>query len=120
MFAQPAKRVGAIPVAWRQSVCAALAERGECVRLTMRARHEWEAAFPNAFEYELYTVLEATLKKGTVEGRRVVDMRPEGEAYEFFFEFEGRKVYGKINLLTPERRIVLIISAHIPNKGDTL
>ncbi len=120
MTTQATKRVGVIPATWRQSVCVALAERGNCVQLTVRARHEWESAFPNAFEYELYAVLEETLASATLQGRRVEGMRPEGETYEFFFEFEGRKVYGKINLLAPERRIVLIISAHIPNKGDEL
>jgi len=109
-----------IPAEWRRAVCAALAERGDRVQITKRAKLDWVSAFPCAFEYELYTVLEETLKGETVEGRRVDGMRPEGETYEFFFEFENRRVYGKINLLTPERRIVLIISSHIPNKGDEL
>jgi hypothetical protein len=120
MNAQARGREEVIPAAWRTSVRAALAERGERVRITQRAKHEWEAAFPHAFAYQLYTVLEETLASETVKGRRVENMHPEGEAYEFFFEFEGRKVYGKINLLTPERRIVLVISSHIPNKGDGL
>ena len=109
-----------IPAEWRRAVCEALAERGDRVQITRRAKLEWVAAFPCAFEYELYAVLEETLKSETVEGRRVDGMRPEGETYEFFFEFEDRKVYGKINLLAPERRIVLVISSHVPNKGDEL
>jgi len=80
----------------------------------------WQSAFPDTFEYQLYTVLEETLEGGTVKGKRVDWLHPAGEGYAFFFEFEGRKVYGKINLLTPERRIILILSAHIPRKGDEL
>lgn len=120
MTNQATKGTGAIPADWCKAVCAALAEGNERITMPDSAWRLWQSAFPDTFKYQLYAVLEETLDGGTVKGRRVDWLHPAGEGYEFFFEFEGRTVYGKINLLTPERRIILILSAHIPRKGDTL
>lgn len=40
---------------------------------------------------------------------------PPGETYEFFFSFLGERFYGKI-LLRPDRKRVVIFSAHRPLK----
>jgi len=40
---------------------------------------------------------------------------PTGEAYEFFFEFNRTKTYGKI-LLRPDLQRLVLFSAHLPTK----
>jgi hypothetical protein len=112
-----------IPAAWRKTVCAILAERNSnSIRITATAWNRWEVEFPETLKGDLYTIFEETLSKEVVEGERVFGMKPEGEVYKFFFEYEKRKMYGKINLLLPQRQVILILSAHISEiaSGDKL
>jgi len=64
--------------------------------------------------------LEKVLQDDSIRRRRVPDIVPPGEAYEFMFTHLDKLMYGKVNLLTPARKVVIVISAHIPNKGDKL
>jgi len=101
-------------------VCGILRNRGKNVTVTQRAQHEWQMAFLDAYSWDLFVALEDAIKDDAILGRLVPDIVPPGEAYEFFFTFKGKQMYGKVNLLTPERKAVIVISAHIPNKGDKL
>lgn len=78
-------------------------------------------AFPDAYPWDLFGALERALADDALAGRPVADIRPPGEAYEFLFTHEGTWMYGKVNLLLPERRAVIVVSAHVPmKKGDSL
>lgn len=59
------------------------------------------------------------LEDESITGRKIEGMDEKGEVYAFWFYFEGRKLYGKINLL-PGRDKILIYSSHLPRKGDNL
>jgi len=59
------------------------------------------------------------LVKDGIEGRVVKGMRELGEVYEFFFNFNRKKVYAKINLL-PDGKVIVVYSSHLPNKGNEL
>ena len=109
-----------IPKRWRDTVREIL-ESCDASRIvvTVRAKRDWEATFPLAFEFEMYMVLAEALKDENLEGKRVVGMTPPGEVYEFFFNHQDRKLYGKVNLL-PNGKLVIIYSAHVPLKGDAL
>ena len=109
-----------IPKQWRDTVREIL-ESCDSSRIvvTMRAKRDWEATFPLSFEFEMYKALGAALGDDQLEGNCVEGMTPPGEVYEFFFEYDGRKLYGKINLL-PNGRLVIVYSAHVPLKGETL
>jgi len=113
-----------IPKEWRTVVCRILHDRGAKGRkniiITSRASSDWSLAFPGGFPWDLPAALEDVLKDDSILGRRVPDIRPPGEAYEFMFTHLGKLMYGKANLLTPARKVVVVISAHIPNKGDKL
>jgi hypothetical protein len=109
-----------IPGTWKQAVCGIL-ELGDAkrIRVTLQATKDWLATFPNAFMYELYDAIAGSLRKPEVLGREVTSMRESGTTYEFFFCYKSRKLYTKI-CLTPQNELVIIYSAHIPLKGDTL
>lgn len=76
--------------------------------------------FPESWMSELYDVLEKTLADDCLTGRLVAGLRPPGEAYEFFFSFQGQRMYAKLNLLLPRREVVAVVSAHPPYKGNDL
>ena len=61
----------------------------------------------------------SALDEEAVTGKRIEGMKEKGAVYAFWFHFEGRKLYGKINLL-PARDHILIYSSHPPHKGDEL
>lgn len=109
-----------IPKNWRDAVCRIL-ESFEASRIvvTHRAKSDWEATFPSSFFFEMYSVLADAMKDDKLEGNRIYGMTPPGEVYEFLFMHQGRKLYGKINLL-PDGKIIIIYSAHVPLKGETL
>ncbi len=88
--------------------------------MTQLAKDEWSTAFPDAYLGDLYDALERNLGDDGIKGRAIADIRPPGEAYEFMFTYQGTILYGKVNLLLPDSRIVLVVSAHLPRKGDTL
>ncbi|MDD3545669.1 MAG: hypothetical protein PHG96_09985 [Kiritimatiellae bacterium] len=120
MTAQATDKGDLIPAEWLKAVCEALAQEGDRVTITGTAWARWESIFPDTFKPDLYAVLARFLSKGPVVGRRIYGMRPDGEVYAFFFEYKKRTLYGKINLRLPEKRIVLILSAHLPDKGEEL
>jgi len=117
---QEANKEDLIPAGWLKAVCEALIQGGDRVTITGTAWNRWESIFPNTFKPDLYAVLARFLSKGSVVGRRIYGMRPEGEVYAFFFDYKEHRLYGKINLRLPEKRIVLILSAHLPDKGEEL
>jgi len=109
-----------IPKEWRDAVVHVFRTRNKsAIIVTDRTQHEWDMAFPSAYPWDLYTALEAALGRDGLTGCLVPDIRPPGEAYAFLFEYDGKKLYGKVNLL-PNRMAVIIVSAHIRYKGDTL
>ena len=59
------------------------------------------------------------MKDDQLEVNRIYGMIPPVEIYEFFSVHQGLKSYGKINLL-PDGKIIIIYSAHVPLKGETL
>jgi hypothetical protein len=77
-------------------------------------------AFPNGYPWDLLNALEAALADASLTGRRIADIRPPGEAYEFMFAHDGKTLYGKVNLITSGPRTVMVVSAHTPNRGDSL
>ena len=109
-----------IPVEWRRRVCDILRTRdGRRILVVIRARHEWEAAFPASFAFELYKALLDALEVDGVTGKRVTGMAPPGEVWAFGFEHGGQRLYGKVNLLEG-RLSIMVYSAHRPLKGDEL
>jgi hypothetical protein len=103
-----------IPEQWRKAVCAALAS-GDAALIywepTGRKRYE---AIPGCdWAYEAHDAFRHYLLQLHPTGcHKVMDV-PPGETYDFFFQFKGRKFYGKILLRTDRRRIV-VFSAHLP------
>jgi len=102
-----------IPPAWRAAVCAAL--RRQRVQFTHDARKRWQRSFPGSWRYDLDQALLSTLSATQVAGCPVTMERPAGETWEFFFELQGRKAYGKL-LLSTDRQTVVVFSAHRPEK----
>jgi hypothetical protein len=99
-----------LPPVWRTAVCAAL-ERSPDWKDSGWQRCLLE--FPNNFPSEFLPVVARFLKSSDPKGCAVQMDSPPGETYEFFFEFEGSKIYGKI-LLRTDRKRILIYSMHRP------
>lgn len=113
--------VAPIPRGWRDAVRHILHARAwNRITVTIRAQHEWDMTFPCGYPWDLFDALEKTVARTDLVGRRIPDLRPPGEAYEFFFEHDGKTLYGKVNLLLPERKTVIVVSAHPPYKGKDL
>lgn len=74
--------------------------------------------FPDKFSEEMMSIMSEVLRGDLYTDSRKVDgMDPTGETYEFLFPFEGRRMYGKINLR--ERKVFIeIFSAHLQQKDD--
>jgi hypothetical protein len=110
-----------IPEQWRKSVLEILRTGDSAqILLTRRARLEWEALFPDqTFSYEIYDAFKAALGTPSIQGKKVTGMDEAGEVWAFFFDHQGKRVYGKINLCS-DGKVIIIYSAHIPLKGDTL
>lgn len=109
-----------IPKVWRQTVSQILC-KGDRTKIQTRLQsdHDWESTFPAAWDFDRFEALAAALEEETVQGRRINTMDEPGEVYAFWFDFQTRKLYGKINLLPPGDQI-LIYSNHIPRKGENL
>lgn len=67
------------------------------------------------WRYEVYQPCRKFLLSGAPIGCPVNMATPPGETYEFYFDFLGEKFYGKI-LLRPDRKKIVIFSAHRPLK----
>ncbi|HVW19705.1 MAG TPA: hypothetical protein VHC86_00675 [Opitutaceae bacterium] len=109
-----------IPAEWRQPVCRILSSCSlSGVEIRQRARRDWQALFPGAFDSEIFDAFLKALRNPMQTGRLVTTMAEPGTVYEFIFEHEGRQIYGKVNLL-PSGQVIIIYSAHRPLKGETL
>ncbi len=111
-----------IPIskAWRTQVVAIL-KSGDKRRIyaTRDCLRRWEAAFPDAFEYELRNILCSALSDDTLVGIQIHDMEEGYDTWKFFFSYRTRKLYGKVGL-HPSCLMIKIYSAHPSNKGDFL
>lgn len=105
----------AIPEHWRTQVCAILQTEatGTLIEWTADASRRFEASFLERWPSEVYTALKTYLSGQHASGCLITMNTPPGETYEFFFQFDGQKTYGKILLRTDAKRIVLF-SAHLP------
>ena len=112
--------LGPIPAAWRRAVIDALAS-GDTERVVRvaRARNEWSATFPDAWEYQWNEAFIAALEVDSITGRHITDMKPPCDAYAFWFTFDQTQLYGKIGLL-PNGTVIIVFSSHIPMRGDQL
>lgn len=109
-----------IPTEWKSAVCAILHSQDKSrIQIVLRARNEFFAQFPSAFDYNLYELLERFLSRSDAKGRLITDLKPPGIGYDFICQYEGEPVYVKLNLLA-SGDVVLIVSAHRPLKGDVL
>ncbi|MFC4994456.1 hypothetical protein [Rubritalea tangerina] len=111
-----------IPPEWRTKVCSILrtGRDDKEVIYDPRASREWSATFPLAWSYNLKDAQRQALEvSGDVIGKKVhLDWQPEGsETWAFWFYHDGKKLYGKVTLL-PDNKVIVIVSAHLPNKGD--
>jgi hypothetical protein len=104
-----------IPPAWRSAVCSAIRRGPFLARLTHDCHKRWQRDFPNSWRYDLDEAFLKALSASTVSGCPVPMDKPPGETWEFFFELQGNKAYGKI-LLRNDHKSVVIFSAHRPNK----
>ena len=75
------------------------------------------ARFPNAWPYDRNEAMASALDDPAITGKQIFGMREDGEVWAFWFTFQRVRLYGKINL-TSGGEIIIIYSAHVPNKGD--
>lgn len=117
-----------LPVQWRNAVCAVLeTENGQLIEWTYDAETRYEADATAAkmragdddavWRPEVYQPFRKFLSSARPTGCLVNMASPPGETHEFFFEFLGEQFYGKI-LLRPDRKRVVIFSAHRPLKQE--
>ncbi len=115
-----------IPAQWRKDVCAVLeTEEGRLIEWKIDAEQRYEADATAAkmragdcdavWRNEVYEPFRKFLSSAAPTGCLVNMQTPPGETYEFFFDFLGEKFYGKI-LLRPNRKKIVIFSAHRPLK----
>jgi hypothetical protein len=104
-----------IPPDWRSAVCSAIRRGPSLTRLTSDCHKKWQRDFPNSWRYDLDEAFLKALSAPVVFGCPVAMETPAGETWEFFFELQGNKAYGKI-LLRTERKGVVIFSAHRPER----
>jgi len=114
------EKVVPIPTDWRTQVVA-VQQAGDKDRIqsTTESDTDWRHTFPNAWDYQRPEAMAKALSTDGITGRHVTDMVPQCDAYEFFFNFDERKVLGKIGL-RPNGILIIIFSSHIPRKGDKL
>jgi len=107
-----------IPEVWRRDLCAVLrsGRSGHELEWTFDAATRFQSSFNFAFQNELYPILSQFFEGPPVPtGCLIVMNTPVGETYEFLFQFNGQKTYGKI-LLRKSRKAIMIFSAHLPLK----
>jgi hypothetical protein len=108
-----------VPEDWRKAVKKILREGDEsCIEWTKQAFSDWRAATLSQFRYEAYEAIASFLSDRQAAGTRI-NLPEPGEAYAFFFRYQGRVLYGKI-CLRPANLRIKIISTHTPRKGDKL
>jgi hypothetical protein len=104
-----------IPDPWLRTVCVLLRGDPAKVIFTKEGYRRWSREFPSAYRFHLEAAFLALLRTGTVYGCPVTLSFPPGTTWEFFFQFQNEKLYGKI-LLTPDHQRLLILSAHRPER----
>lgn len=105
-----------VPAEWLRAVCGLLRTGDPAqVTFTKEGRLRWSREFPAAFRFELESAFLAALRGGVIHGCPVDLSFPPGTTWEFFFQFQDEKLYGKI-LLTPDTKRLLILSAHRPER----
>src|SRR5690606_33170490 len=105
------------PEEWRDKVCKLLrTENPSILEITFTAQQRFDANFPGSWLYELYSAFRNTLKN-EIRGCPIsMNPPPPGITWEFFFQFKGKKTYGKI-LLRTDKEALVIHSAHLPEKA---
>lgn len=108
-----------IPSKWVRIVCDILcAQKPKTYRITIRARNDFEALFPDLFSEDMLKIMVDVLRgRKYTDFRNAVGFDPDGDAYEFLFLFRSRRMYGKINLKN-SKVFVEVISAHTQQKDD--
>jgi len=105
-----------IPQQWCTAVGTVLETEDTTNRIiqwTADAGTRYECDFFGSWRYHVYAAMRKYLESGTATGCPRTMERPAGETYEFFFEFNKTKAYGKI-LLRPDRQHIVLFSAHLP------
>lgn len=117
-----------IPEGWRKQVCTILATEAtdSLIEWTTDAekRYEADATAVKAlagdtdpvWRHEVYRPFRDFLAGPNPTGCLVTMGSPPGETCEFYFPFLRMGFYGKI-LLRPDRKRIVIFSAHKPLKG---
>jgi hypothetical protein len=109
---------GPIPQSWCVVVARILrAGDNDAIFTTEQADRDWGAAFPNAWHYERFEALAGALEIPGVTGLEIPTMAESGETWAFWFHFQKRKLYAKINLTTGGK-VIIIYSSHPPRKGE--
>ncbi len=110
-----------IPREWCDAVCSVLETEdttNRVIQWTGDARTRYGGDFIDSWPYQVYPAIRTYLESEDAVGCRVEMDRPAGDTYEFFFDFNGTKTYGKI-LLRPAQNRIVLFSAHLPAR-DTL
>ena len=107
-----------IPEQWRKEVCAILrsGDTGTLIGWTLDAQRRYQALPGACWPYEVYQPFIDFLSSPNPMGCHPTMDTPPGETYDFFFNFKGQRLYGKILLRTCRKRI-MIFSAHTPLKA---
>jgi hypothetical protein len=112
------------PAQWRKDVCAVLETANSLLiewKLIAGQRYDNDATDAKmrageidvVYPSEVYPFFIKYLSSDRPTGCLKNMAVPPGETCEFFFEFFGERFYGKI-LLRPNRRNIVIFSAHYP------
>jgi hypothetical protein len=112
--------VSPIPEEWAKAVSSILYE-GDPIKITwtMRALQDWQAATGSVFRFEPEQAMADALSIPGVMGRAVRLRHEEGDSYEFFFRYGDLSLYAKI-CLRSSKRMIKIVSTHVPLKGPNL
>ena len=110
-----------IPDEWKKSVLSILRSGdSDCIEVRQTtALIPFTHLFPGAFIYELYNAFIDGLDSHEINGKQIYNMEEEGITWAFIFTHKKKKIYGKI-CLTPDNELIIIYSAHLPLKGDTI
>ena len=89
------------------------------VFIRQRALQDWRDTFPDEFfEYALREALACALDDDALEGKPCAMDEP-GETYGFIFAHKSRPIYAKLNLVEPDK-VIIVYSAHPPLYGEKL
>jgi hypothetical protein len=107
-----------IPQSWCRAVAQILwTGDKDAIITTVQSDRDWGATFPDAWDWNRFEAVAAALETSGVTGRPIATMAEPGETWAFWFHFQGRKLYAKINLTTGGQ-VIIIYSTHPPRKGE--